>query len=285
MTHLSIKILGNSTFFFLLLTMPMIVEGFNPFEGPTPVGVFIQTNPWAPVIGSNSPRFALYEDATVIFLKNDQGVNLYYQAQLSHSTFVELQVRLQGVARLPGLRPSYNMAPYITDLPQAKFYFQVEDGDVTSTVFGIRVSITQLSSEPGAVRPMNPSVPPEELLELHRFFMHFDVPGASKWTPPYIEVMVWPYEYAPEESIHWPQDWPGLESEMAVPWRDAYSIYLKGSQLPAHEDFLATQKEKGAVEIAGRKWAASWKPVFPSEPIWRRTFKGRKSSKQDNVGG
>jgi hypothetical protein len=101
----------------------------------------------------------------------------------------------------------------------------------------------------------------------------FTPPEMQEWKPRYIEAMVWPYEYAPDESIHWPKDWPGLSSESTIKRRDAYSIFLPGSQLPRITAFLATRKEKGAVEIDGKKWAVSVRSTFPSEPIWRKAFR------------
>jgi hypothetical protein len=116
------------------------------------------------------------------------------------------------------------------------------------------------------------------LLNLHQFLTQFDVPGAYEWEPAYIEVFIWPYEYAPEESIAWPNDWPGLNSEMTFPYGDSYSIFLEREKLSALKEFLGTRKERGAVEIEGKKWAAWWRPVFPSEPVWRRALTGRGQS-------
>jgi hypothetical protein len=38
-------------------------------------------------------------------------------------------------------------------------------------------------------------------------------------------------------------------------------------------DFLKTQKEKGAVEIDGKKWVVSYRFAFPSEPVWLKAFR------------
>ena len=100
-----------------------------------------------------------------------------------------------------------------------------------------------------------------------------DYSDSQEWTPHYLEVMVWPYEYAPDTSIVWPKDWPGLNSKRSFKREDSYSIFLDGSVLPELQKFLRKEKEKGAVEIDGKKWAVSFRSVFPSEPVWRKALK------------
>lgn len=85
--------------------------------------------------------------------------------------------------------------------------------------------------------------------------------------------MLWPYEYAPDASIRWPMEWPGLDSPQASRRGDSYSIYLPGKSLDDLRAFLGTRREKGAVEVGGKKWAASHRYVFPSEPTWSRAFR------------
>src|SRR5215813_12584096 len=53
---------------------------------------------------------------------------------------------------------------------------------------------------------------------------------------------------------------------------ESYSIFLAGNLLPQLRSFLATRRTKGAVEVNGKKWAASYRFVFPSEPMWRGAF-------------
>jgi hypothetical protein len=115
---------------------------------------------------------------------------------------------------------------------------------------------------------------PDELLELHKFLSSIEYADSKEWIPKYVEVMIWPYEYAPDASIAWPKDWPSLDSDRSRKRGDSYSIFLDGSLLPDLRSFLHTRKEKGAVEIGGRKWAVSFRQVFPSEPTWRKAFQG-----------
>ena len=66
--------------------------------------------------------------------------------------------------------------------------------------------------------------------------------------------------------------WQELADVLKAHGVRTYSIFLDGSVLPELQKFLRTQKEKGAVEIAGKKWAVSFRSVFPSEPVWRKAL-------------
>jgi hypothetical protein len=55
---------------------------------------------------------------------------------------------------------------------------------------------------------------------------------------------------------------------------DSYSVFLDGSLLADLKSFLATRNQKGAVVIAGRKMAVSYRYTFPSERVWFGAFSG-----------
>src|SRR5262249_23258055 len=88
----------------------------------------------------------------------------------------------------------------------------------------------------------------------------------SAWLPQKIEVMFWPYEYAPEESIVWPKDWPGLfAKDTRKRHEDSCSVYLDSEKLSKLRHFLSTEKNKGAVSIDGKKMATAYRYPFPWE--------------------
>ena len=100
-----------------------------------------------------------------------------------------------------------------------------------------------------------------------------NLPGAKPWKPQYLEVMLWPYEYAPDPSINWPARWPGLQSKWsATRGTDSHSIYLPGSEIDALRGLLSSRKPRAAVALADKKWAVAWRFAFPGEPVWRKAF-------------
>jgi hypothetical protein len=89
-----------------------------------------------------------------------------------------------------------------------------------------------------------------------------------QWLPQNIEVMVWPYEYAPEASIDWPRDLPNLDDPSTVSRGDLFSIFVPAAKLEKVQTVLARRKEKGAIVINGKKWAAGIRFPFPQEQLW-----------------
>ena len=257
---------------------------FNPFEGPKPVAVFIQSDPWLMMIGSDTPRMAIYDDGQVIFAKKVGDRLVYHHATVNKETLATLRERLKPVLALKGLKPWYNIRPNVTDQPEAMFYLCDGDRQITSRVYGL--TIEGMKSPPSTAYPdaPEPDVPPIELSKLHKWLSGLDFRQSKEWTPKYVEVMLWDFSYAPDPSIKWPKQWPSLDSDRTLKrGNDQYSVFLDGAMLPKLREFLATRKEKGAVELAGKKFAVSYRRTFPGEPIWMAAFyaAAEKAAKDD----
>ena len=156
--------------------------------------------------------------------------------------------------------------------------FYVRDGEreLVTRVYGLKAPGTKLGDSYVRSGGRKQDNVPGELRELHNYLCSIEYHDSKEWSSKYVEVMIWPYEYAPDTSIVWPKDWPALDSDRSRKRGDSYSIFLDGTVLPELQRFLQTRKEKGAVEIGGKKWAVSFRPVFPSEPIWKKAFEGAK---------
>jgi len=249
---------------------------FHPFEGPKPIAVFIQTDPWAMVMGSDTPRVAVYEDGTVLFLKKHKDALRYHEKKLSGAELLDFRRHLAPVFGLKGWKTFYDLRPNVTDQPETMFFLRDGSRELATRVHGLMTTDTELPAHFVFPSDQKPDVVPKELLELHKRLCSTDYPESKEWHPKYVEVMIWPYEYAPDASIVWPKEWPGIDSQRSMKRGDSYSIFLDGVLLPELRKFLETRQEKGAVEIAGKKWAVSWRLVFPSEPLWRNAFCGAK---------
>jgi hypothetical protein len=262
-------------FAFILLSVAglnLLAAEFSPFDGPKPIAVLIQTDPWAMVMGADTPRIAVYEDGSVIFLKKSEKSASYHRKDLSEIQLADFKKRLTPTAHLKDLKRSYTLLPHVTDQPEALFYLRDGERELTTSVYGLKAAGTKLPAYTVLPGKQKPDAAPDELLELHKYLCTVDYPDSQEWTPRYLEVMIWPYEYAPDASIVWPKDWPGLDSKRSFKRGDSYSIFLDGSALPELRKFLKSRKEKGAVEIGGKKWAVSFRAVFPSEPVWRKAL-------------
>lgn len=219
-------------------------------EGHQPLVVLLESNPWATVIGSDSPRLALYDDGLVIY----RAEAAFKSVKLSGPEATKLQASL-NVNALACVLGHYE-AEDATDQPTETIFIGRGGKLSPISVYGI---------------PEGPAVP-AAMTAAYEKLVKFDHPAARTWHPEKVEVMVWPYDYAPEASIIWPKEWPGLDSPETVKRGDSFSIYLPAADYPRLIEFLKGRNEKGAVKIGGKKWAADVRFPFPREEEWMKAI-------------
>jgi len=240
---------------------------FHPFDGPRPVAIFLQTDPWAAVLGADDPRVAIYEDGQVIYAKTVGEHVSYRTFTLDAAGLAHVRDVIAPVLGLEDLEPHYDVMEGTTDQPEARIYLSAGDRAVTTSISGLVAGET-LPAAAGA----SASCPPREVRELHAWFSKLDDDHSVEWEPKYVEVMLSDFPNSAGQSISWPDEWPSLQSERALKREDGWSIFLDGSQLPRLRVLLATRQPSAALAIAGRKMAVSWRRTFPGEPVWREAF-------------
>lgn len=218
-----------------------------------PLVVLLEQDPWLMVIGSDSPRFALYDDGTVIY-RTDAG---YKWVKLDATERAALAARLDiGVL---SCNAGYHALSAASDQKTENLILFGNDRRVVLSIYG--------SLDDGEVRSM---LPPS-LIDTYDALAHFDHPRARGWLPERIEVMLWPYPHAVEAPVAWPKRWPGLhDSGTIARHEDSYSVFLPSARRDELIAFLRSRKPRGAIEIEGRKWSAGIRYPFPGERLWSR---------------
>lgn len=217
---------------------------------PSPLIVLLSTDPWKMAIGSDSPAFALYSDGTVLFRrKDDYGVVKLNQTELNALREAFSSPELTALS-------GYYEATDWTDQPDNNLLLYGRKVPLYITVYGSLDDVQVRAKLSGTI------------LKAFDRLRNFSAPSAQPWLPREVEVMVWPYGHAPDPSIIWPKRWPALTSPTTRKRGDLYSIFVPSSELPALRSFLAARREKGAVEIDGKKWFASIRLPFPHEELW-----------------
>lgn len=245
----------------------------NPFEGPRPIAVLIKTNPWLWVVGSDTPELALYEDGQIVYLKKEKDSQpVYMWKQLSNDELRLLTSRILGVGDFQNVKRTINLVPGASDLPKTRMFLDINGKQLITTVYGPIEAAGGLNGVLSS-SSSNSDLLPDVVKNLHSYLRSLEFDGARPWVPKFVEVMIWEFKSAPESSIDWPKKWPGLNSASSFKRGDSYSIFLPGHELGELRDFLNTRKEKGAIEIDGRKWAASVRYTFPCEPVWVKAFR------------
>lgn len=263
--------------FFLVTCQAVAASGFQPFAGPEPELVWVQPNPWAMVIGSDTPQFVLYATGQVIFAKIDKHVATYHSCALNESQIDEIRQKIAAVAKVKTLKDWYTLV-HVTDQEVAQFFMRPhpKDDPIIVEAYGLDYPIgdspesRELAYEKKQYPDEKRDELPAEVLALDRYLGSFDVKDCPVWQPQYIEVMIWPFDGAAKAPIAWPKGWPGLDSERAMARHDgAYSIFLDGSKLPELQKLLASLDAYSAINLDGKKWSVAFRPVMPSEPVWR----------------
>lgn len=209
--------------------------------------ILYERDPWLMAIGSDSPVFAHYSDGLTIFLSG----KTYKSVCLKEAESAELLGRF---STLGDIEPHYSSSDW-TDQPTTELYFRNAGELKRVTIYG---GLKATASHGTAL--------PKALVENLGYLASYSHAGATDWSPAYFEVMVWPYGYAPEESIIWPKGFPDLDSPSTIKRGNSlYSIYLPYSKQQEFLTFIRTRKERGAVLINGKKWAVETRIPFPHE--------------------
>lgn len=255
-----------------LLTLLILNASACLAAEPKPVLMVMGLDPWALVIGSDSPKFVLYDDGTLVYLRDPPNFDEPFVTRWV-ADWVRFQKELVSF-----------------DFAQAKDHYELSTfTDQMSTViwtpgktvgiygdwrkpgvFGKEDSNPEMKAISEREKKMWKSLPDEIRRTLARIEEQRTVKG-SNWLPERIEVMFWPYEYAPDESIIWPEEWPGLYAkDSRIRKKDSFSVYLPSEKLAELRRFFRTRKEKGAVLIDGKKMADEIRFPFPGEEAWMK---------------
>lgn len=212
-------------------------------------------NPWKMVVGSDSPTFILYKDGTAIFWNAERKE--YQYTKLNKAS---VQKEVDGLVDLAKLESNYSLSRW-TDQPTQVLSIRIGNNLKKISIYGNLRKQEEVREKA-----------PDLFLSKYDYFIDYSASEAKTWKPKFVEVMIWPYEYAPDKSIVWPKNWPDINSESTRKRRDSYSIYLPYSELEDFKVFIATKNGKGAVEINGKKWAVSTRIPFPHETELNKTL-------------
>jgi len=236
-----------------------------------PVLVVLEQNPWLMVIGSDSPTFALYDDGSVIWLRDKSTEDKPFSRGMTPNASVAFKdIMPYDLAKLAD---HYELSSW-SDQPTTVIWTPKKKitiyGRWRDTPRSAAESDPRLQEIAKRDKKMWDSLPPELRASLFRIDEQRKRDGDA-WLPQRVEVMLWPYEYAPEESTAWPKEWPGLSAPgTALRGKDSYSVYLPAGELSALRELLAKRKQRGALLIEGKKMAVSFRFPFPREELWMK---------------
>jgi len=242
---------------------PQCEPGGGTGRAARPVAVLLQHSPWTG--GTERPLFILYEDGRVIYPdRRDERTPVSYRTACLDGGPADLRARFGLDSGVRGLRDQYDFKPGWSD--QESVFLFAWSGD-TLTRVAVRAGRRGIDRFSDSV--------PAPFREAYRRMVGFRAPAGEAWEPDTLEVVVWGYEYAPDNPpLQWPKEWPDLgsagtrrEPDAAV--GEVYFIYLPGGERQRLETFLSRLRNRQAVAINGKKWAVGYRMLFPGEVRWK----------------
>jgi hypothetical protein len=254
----------------ILLILALLTNCNAIAADPEPVLVVCEMNPWQTVIGSDSAtKFVIYDNGSVIYQRVKRTVELPFSlrkiddpAKVSQTLLGFDPAKLDDEYELSSGTDQISTTIW-TPLKKIQIY-----GDWRKAPIPSGINNRDIKAMEEGERKMWEALPNEVRAFLARIEKEREREG-DPWLPENIEVMLSPYEYAPDASIIWPAGWPDLKSRTTRKRdEDSYSVFLPSQSCPELSKFFSTRKEKGAVLINEKKMAISYRFPFPKEAAW-----------------
>jgi hypothetical protein len=245
-------------------------------EEPKPLLMVMEADPWASVIGSDSPVLAIYSDGAVIYRKHPDPTAPTNQTNPYLSRVVPKPDELIGklLSFDMAAMPDQHALSSATDQVTTDIWTPAK----TIRIYGDWHKPRDFGSnnDPATIaiatreEKMWASLPAKLREALTRLEDVRRVEG-TPWLPAKIEIVFWPWENAVDPSTAWPKGWPGLsDKETRKRGTDSYSVYLAPNRFNELRRLLASRKEKGAILIDGKKMALAYRFPFPGEDAWMK---------------
>lgn len=214
------------------------------------------------------PEFVLYDDGTVIY-KRTEDLNLatFFTAKL---TIAEKTLIIDKINSLDtgSFRDHYsipgNMA--VSDLPAYQMMFRGPDGSYkTVTTYG-----TFNEKAENEYRVQNV---PRDLVDIFYFLSNYQNLRAVVFRPPFVEVIVWPFDGKSKKNVKWDKALPDLTDSKTVAFKQVgiqyHSIFVSESlEKQLAHNMWKLRKSKGALLMNGQRLNLRYRFPFPSERIW-----------------
>jgi hypothetical protein len=216
-----------------------------------PLIVLTETDPWAMVIGSDVPTFALYEKGQIIYKVIEQNQLKLYEVVLKKD---ELQKMIQSLSISDAfykLQDNITAAEF-TDQPSNILTLNIKQKK-SINVYGM------LNGNSEARKKI-----PGDFLIVYDNIKKYKSSSAKEWLPPKIEVMFWDYHNAPDKRA-WLKGFPDLNSPSTNKRSSGiYSVYIDKSKFDQFKNYFSSLGIREAVEINGKKMSVSYRLSFPN---------------------
>lgn len=215
----------------------------------------IITDPWAQIIGGDSPRLALYDDGTVIYRAAEEKGAPFYSAKLSNE---EQSALMKLTEPLSDLKKWYQIK-WATDQPTNMIWYRNGEKSKIVKVYG------RMNQKIPAGMEMKTEKMPDSLQKAFDGMSVFKNASAKPWLPDYLELIVYPFDYCKKKPVPWPTNWPTTKDKRTKKVEDTYYMFLPKSEYGKLQEVLKQCSDDRAVTFGGKKWALGYRFPFPDE--------------------
>lgn len=230
-----------------------------------------------------TPLFLLYPDGRLLV-----GNPLSKRPGFTRLTDHDFQILTSSLASLDAfwrLSAYYNLAPNMSDQPLHVLTLRLPGRPEKSvSVYGALDAPFPTPAPPPAFTTLllhstgrtqgerQSSAPPPAFTAMLRLLERLTPRELTPWDPGYVEIYWSDYNYAPDESLPWPKDWPGLSSPLVRRGKAddliKYCLVFPSSKVAELDQLLASRPGLRAILIDGWKGSANYRWPLPNEKKW-----------------
>jgi hypothetical protein len=224
---------------------------YGEIEYGKPLIVFIETDPWLMVIGSDTPSFVLYDSGHLVYKYIEKNEAQHRYLKLTNNEMDDFIKFLNISDEVYDMDEFINIYKddYVTDYPYNILYLNMD----------IKKRIVVY----GDLRKYIGENVPKSFLEIYNKIINYRNIFAIEWFPPKIEIMF--SEWSGAKNIRkWIEGYPDLKSDASWQHGKIYSVYLDIEKYSEFIDYYnLVYKNNEAVEINDKTMVLRYRLPFP----------------------
>ena len=114
-------------------------------------------------------------------------------------------------------------------------------------------------------------LPPRAFINCMNLLKSLIPAHTTPWDSGYVEIGWSDYSYAPDRSLVWPKEWPGLKGPLSrriKGWVIKWIVLFPSSRVNELDTFFARRSEMGAILVDGKKLSGGYRWPLRGEKAW-----------------
>ncbi|HEY3770696.1 MAG TPA: hypothetical protein VGN44_18625 [Candidatus Angelobacter sp.] len=249
---------------------------FDPQEGPKPIAMTASSSN---LFGAFAPFLAVYDDGQIICQQSNREKGWFYaQKQLSSEEFAEVKKNLAAFGDWSHT-PRLYRNPNCFDCSTSIIYLKTENQFMAIRASGL-IALKPKSEPDTNDKDSAEQTYLQRAIKLEQYLLSLRFTRTEPWEPHFFKV-TFLEAWLPRKKgfnvnlLHWPKNWPGLESPNTDHDIALYSIYLPGTKFSQLRDLAGRPNQSVSIEIDGKAGTAKYRYVLPNEQDWNKALNNK----------